>query len=179
MHQSNLYPNSTEIIFDFQKLIRSPCKFSIDKDNIIDINKQHFEGGEIILCNPRKVSFFLCIHCLIECLSNVCQTCWLACKWQFWVMSAVDDIEWHDCWPRDPSWTFVLSGVEALGTFQHSEKKRTMLPTLLMVKRVLYRHSLWTVAPTNFISACVCLSCFYGLYLAYYGSDFDQSWWKC
>ena len=48
---------------------------------------------------------------------------------------------------------------------------------------LIYRHSLWTVAPTNFICVCVCLvchlSCFYPLYLAYYGSDFDQSWWKC
>ena len=44
------------------------------------------------------------------------------------------------------------------------------------------RHSLWTVAPTNFIclSVClsVCLSRFYSLYLAYYWSDFDQTWWK-
>ena len=26
---------------------------------------------------------------------------------------------------------------------------------------------------------CVCLSRFYGLYLAYYGLDLDQTWWKC
>ena len=39
-----------------------------------------------------------------------------------------------------------------------------------------YRHSLWTVATINFICVCVCLSRFYGLYLGYYGSDFDQSW---
>ena len=25
----------------------------------------------------------------------------------------------------------------------------------------------------------VCLSRFYGLYLGYYGSDFDETWWKC
>ena len=35
------------------------------------------------------------------------------------------------------------------------------------------------------LSVCVCvclyvnLSRFYGLYLAYYESDFDQTWWKC
>ena len=41
-----------------------------------------------------------------------------------------------------------------------------------------YRHSLWTVAPTNFISVSVCVSvCLYGffsLYFGYYGLDFDQ-----
>ena len=48
---------------------------------------------------------------------------------------------------------------------------------------MFYRHSQWTVAPTHFIrlSVClgvcvsVCLSRFYGLYLAYYGLDFDQN----
>ena len=47
-----------------------------------------------------------------------------------------------------------------------------------------YHHSHHS-APTNFISVCVSvcqsmwLSHFYGLYLTYYGSDFDQTWWKC
>ena len=48
-----------------------------------------------------------------------------------------------------------------------------------------------TVAPPNFICLCVCLcvcvcicvsvclSRFYGLYLGYYGLDFDQTWWEC
>ena len=47
-------------------------------------------------------------------------------------------------------------------------------------KEKTYRHSLWTVAPTNFISLCVhvcvcmsvCLSRFYGVY---YGSDCDKT----
>ena len=48
---------------------------------------------------------------------------------------------------------------------------------------IYFCHSLWTVAPTNFISLCVCLyvclSRFYGLYFMYYRLDFDQTWWKC
>ena len=28
-------------------------------------------------------------------------------------------------------------------------------------------------------SLCVCLSSFYGLHINYYGSDFDETWWKC
>ena len=64
---------------------------------------------------------------------------------------------------------------------------------LVQVREIHNRHSLWTVAPTNFISMCVCvcvciymcvclfvsLSRIYGLYLAYYESDFDQTWCKC
>ena len=29
------------------------------------------------------------------------------------------------------------------------------------------------------VCTCVCLSRFYRLHLATYGSDFDQTWWKC
>ena len=44
------------------------------------------------------------------------------------------------------------------------------------------RHSLVDFGSSQlYPSVClsVCLSRFYGLYLGYYGLDFDQTWWEC
>ena len=66
-----------------------------------------------------------------------------------------------------------------------SEEERCLLTQLSAAYQVnLSSQSgrLWLL-PTLSVSLCVCvsvcLSRFYGLYLGYYGLDFDQTWWEC